>query len=153
MGLLDEAATHFEDALAFCRCGFGPELAWAHYDCARALLRRDSPGDVGRARELLREGGRISRELDMRPLHGKIEDVLKRVDRTAVSPQRPAGLSGREVEVLRLVTKGFTNQDIAEQLFISPNTVARHVHKILGKIGAANRAEATGLAIRERWID
>jgi DNA-binding CsgD family transcriptional regulator len=53
-----------------------------------------------------------------------------------------AGLTGREVEVLRLIAAGHSNRAIAQALFISPNTVLHHVSSILAKTGVANRAEA-----------
>ena len=59
-----------------------------------------------------------------------------------------AGLSTREVQVLRLMAAGKTNQEIANTLFRSPNTVANHVRNILGKTQAANRAEASAFAVR-----
>jgi len=52
-------------------------------------------------------------------------------------------LSGREVEVLRLLAAGRSNAQIAEALVISQNTVIRHVSNIFSKIGAANRTEAS----------
>ena len=51
-------------------------------------------------------------------------------------------LSGRELEVLRLVTAGFTNREIARQLFISTGTVKTHIHNLCGKLGVRNRTEA-----------
>ena len=57
-----------------------------------------------------------------------------------------AGLSGRELDVLRLVTSGKSNQQIADELVISLNTVRRHVSNIFDKTGAANRAQATAYA-------
>lgn len=60
----------------------------------------------------------------------------------------PQGLTGREVEVLRLVSGGYTNAEIGERLFISSETVARHVHNILDKTGMAKRTEATAFALR-----
>jgi DNA-binding CsgD family transcriptional regulator/pimeloyl-ACP methyl ester carboxylesterase len=63
---------------------------------------------------------------------------------------RPAaaaeGLSAREVEVLRLLVAGRSNQQIADDLVISLNTVRRHVSNIFAKTGAANRAQATAYA-------
>jgi pimeloyl-ACP methyl ester carboxylesterase/DNA-binding CsgD family transcriptional regulator len=59
-----------------------------------------------------------------------------------------AGLTRREVEVLRLVAAGRSNRQIAQELVISVNTVDRHVSNILAKTGAANRAEAATYAIR-----
>jgi DNA-binding NarL/FixJ family response regulator len=61
---------------------------------------------------------------------------------------RPDGLTPREVDVLRLVARGFTNAEIAERLFISPLTVAKHVHNLLEKTGMANRTEAAAYAAR-----
>jgi class 3 adenylate cyclase/DNA-binding CsgD family transcriptional regulator/pimeloyl-ACP methyl ester carboxylesterase len=60
----------------------------------------------------------------------------------------PAGLTKREVEVLRLVAAGRSNREIAAELTISTNTVDRHVSNILSKTGAANRAEAAAYAAR-----
>jgi len=60
----------------------------------------------------------------------------------------PAGLSQREVEVLRLLAAGKTNPDIAAALSISPKTVTHHVTSILSKIGASNRTEAAAYAAR-----
>jgi DNA-binding CsgD family transcriptional regulator/pimeloyl-ACP methyl ester carboxylesterase len=57
-------------------------------------------------------------------------------------------LSTREVEVLRLLAVGRSNQQIADELVISLNTVNRHVSNIYAKTGAANRAEAVGYAHR-----
>jgi LuxR family maltose regulon positive regulatory protein len=51
-------------------------------------------------------------------------------------------LSGRELEVLKLLAAGRTNRDIASELVVSPHTVKRHVANILDKLGAANRTEA-----------
>jgi DNA-binding CsgD family transcriptional regulator/pimeloyl-ACP methyl ester carboxylesterase len=57
-------------------------------------------------------------------------------------------LSAREIEVLRLLALGKTNQEIAEALVISLNTVAHHVTNILNKAGLANRTEAAAYAHR-----
>jgi DNA-binding NarL/FixJ family response regulator len=58
------------------------------------------------------------------------------------------GLSAREVEVLRLLASGRSNQQIAAELVISLNTVQRHVSNIFAKIGAGNRVEAATYAQR-----
>ena len=53
-----------------------------------------------------------------------------------------AGLSERELEVLRLISDGLTDRDIGAALGISPRTVGRHVGNVLDKLGVRNRAEA-----------
>ncbi len=58
----------------------------------------------------------------------------------------PAGLTAREVEVLRLVAGGLTNHQIAEQLVISPRTVNTHLTSIYAKIGVSSRSAATAYA-------
>lgn len=60
----------------------------------------------------------------------------------------PAGLSEREAEVLRLLASGETNQQMADVLFISLNTVSHHLRNIFAKTGAANRTEAASFAHR-----
>ena len=59
----------------------------------------------------------------------------------------PAGLTAREVDVLRLAARGMTNRDIAAVLVLSPKTVANHVERIYVKIGASNRAMASMFAM------
>jgi DNA-binding NarL/FixJ family response regulator len=60
----------------------------------------------------------------------------------------PAGLSAREVEVLRLVAQGKTNREIAETLVLSERTVINHVSHIFAKTGMDNRAGAAAFALR-----
>jgi len=59
---------------------------------------------------------------------------------------RPAGLTEREAEVLRLVAKGCTNKEIARTLCLSDKTIARHVSNIFTKTGATTRSAATAFA-------
>jgi DNA-binding NarL/FixJ family response regulator len=62
--------------------------------------------------------------------------------------ERPAGLTAREVEVLRLLARGLANKEIARRLFISAKTVGNHVEHIYTKIGATSRAGASLFAQR-----
>jgi ATP/maltotriose-dependent transcriptional regulator MalT len=59
-----------------------------------------------------------------------------------------AGLSARELEVLRLVAAGLNNQDIAERLFLSDHTIHRHVANIFSKLSVSSRAAAVAQAAR-----
>lgn len=63
-------------------------------------------------------------------------------------PAYPAGLTAREIQVLRLVAKGLTNSDIAEELEISEKTIAHHLTHIFNKTTSENRAAAAAFAIR-----
>jgi DNA-binding CsgD family transcriptional regulator len=65
-----------------------------------------------------------------------------------VTSRGPQDLSARELEVLRLLAAGRSNQQIAEALVISSSTVAKHVSSIFNKTGAANRTEAAAYALR-----
>jgi DNA-binding NarL/FixJ family response regulator len=67
---------------------------------------------------------------------------------TASTPGYFAGLTAREVEVLRLVAGGRTNTDIAEELGLSEKTIAHHLTHIFNKTGSENRAAAAAFAIR-----
>ena len=148
MGNTDQAADHFEDALAFCRkAGYRPQLAWACCDYADALLQRNGDGDRAKAISLLDESLAISSELGMRPLMERVTERLERVRaQPDAAPAYPGGLTEREVEVLRLIAVGKTNLEIAEELVIAEGTARRHVANIYEKIGAANRVEAARYA-------
>jgi ATP/maltotriose-dependent transcriptional regulator MalT len=61
-------------------------------------------------------------------------------------PDRPGGLTEREVEVLRLVASGRSNRAVAEELGISEHTVARHVQNIFAKLGVGSRTAAAAFA-------
>jgi two-component system NarL family response regulator len=62
-------------------------------------------------------------------------------------------LTERELEVLKLVAKGLNNRAIAEQLFISENTVKNHVRNILEKLQLHSRMEAVVYAVREKLLE
>src|SRR5256886_15872944 len=62
-------------------------------------------------------------------------------------------LTAREVEVLQLLAFGRTNKDIAEELFISPDTVKTHLEHIFEKLGASDRTAAVAEALRRHLIE
>jgi DNA-binding NarL/FixJ family response regulator len=65
----------------------------------------------------------------------------------------PAGLTPREVEVLRLLARGASNKQIARRLFISPKTAGNHVEHIYLKTGARSRAAASLFAMKHGLLD
>jgi len=67
-------------------------------------------------------------------------------------PLLPAGLTERQVEVLRLVSQGLSNRQIAERLVLSPRTAERHVQDIYLKIGVASRAAAALFAVEHELL-
>jgi DNA-binding NarL/FixJ family response regulator len=62
-------------------------------------------------------------------------------------------LTARELEVLKLVARGMSNKDVADELFISENTVKNHVRNILEKLHLHSRMEAVMYAVRKRLLD
>ena len=102
---------------------------------------------------LERLGGayRAARKLGARPLAAEAarevaamgESVGRRLGRRASADVDGAGLTPRELEVVRLVAEGRTNREIAEHLILSPRTVDMHVRNILRKLDCRSRVEAT----------
>jgi len=83
-------------------------------------------------------------------LHPSIaRKVLYELGRPSPQPQTPDPLTERELEVLRFVAKGLSNQEIAGELTIAEVTVRTHVSNILSKLHLANRVQATLYALRE----
>ena len=93
-----------------------------------------------------RAAAELNNEARAGRLDAKAADaVLTAAGHRATARRRawPAGLSEREVDVLRLVARGHTNRNIGERLSLSENTVHHHVLHIYGKIGVSTRAAAT----------
>ncbi|MEU6715251.1 AAA family ATPase [Nonomuraea sp. NPDC046802] len=111
--------------------------------------RQAAAARLARAREL---AGRLG----ARPLLEQI-DVFGRRARIGgpdeAADGQPLGLTARELEVLREVTNGRSNREIAEALFISVKTVSVHVSNILAKLGVATRGEAAATAHRLGLFD
>jgi len=144
----DGARRHLEDAVdLFLASGAPYELARARIALARAL------GLLGRVSAALEE---TQRAVDLlTELHAELEIARGKAlmqELSASSPKPPAGpagLTGREIEVLRLVADGLNNQVIAERLFLSEHTVHRHVANILNKLSVSSRAAAVAQAARK----
>ena len=65
---------------------------------------------------------------------------------TRATRDNPFGLTARQLEVLRHLSDGMTNAEIADRLFVSSRTVDHHVSAILGKLGAGSRSDAASMA-------
>ncbi|MBD2210090.1 response regulator transcription factor [Calothrix sp. FACHB-156] len=63
-----------------------------------------------------------------------------------------ANLSGRELEVLKLMVEGLSNPEIAEKLYLSPNTVKTHVRGIMNKLAVDDRVQAAVVALRSGLV-
>ncbi|MEU2776197.1 AAA family ATPase, partial [Streptomyces sp. NPDC007162] len=133
------------------------DLARARRRLAQALLEEAAGDDEReRARELLRLAGAVAEHLGARPLAEAVALLAQRARLTltartpgrALDPAESLGLTSRERDVLRLVSAGRTNRQIAGELFISPKTASVHVSNILGKLGVAGRGEAAAVAHR-----
>jgi DNA-binding CsgD family transcriptional regulator len=131
------------------RAGFVVDLALTLTARARHLARTEGPGapDVLHAVEQARAIAEpIGQRRVLRALPGLTANAA------GTRPGTDAGLTGRELDVLRLVCEGATNREISQRLVISENTAANHVRSILIKTGSANRTRAAMLAVSRGWV-
>jgi DNA-binding CsgD family transcriptional regulator/tetratricopeptide (TPR) repeat protein len=136
------------DAFAY---GHVYEQARSRWRLAEALLahgRRDQAAAQARAAH------EVAKRLGAEPLRAEVDALARRgrLDlgdgQGEVAGGAPAGLTPRELEVLRLVAAGRSNQQIADALFISRKTASVHVSNILGKLDVRTRGEAAATAHR-----
>jgi DNA-binding CsgD family transcriptional regulator len=145
------AEGHLDSAEALSsRENIRPELPLVLAARADLEVARGGRGSAIRARTLLARALDLFGELGMAGEVSRVRDRLRRLPSQpgADHPEYPAGLSAREVQILRLVAGGMSNRRIAKKLALSENTVANHLTSIFNKIGADNRASATAFAVR-----
>ena len=149
----DEARGYYQTALEVCRdMPFRPEEALTHLQFAELLLDH-YPEERTQALEHLDSAIAEFEDMKMQPSLERALALKERAEAGPVkAPTYPDGLTQREVEVLRAVAAGKSNPEVAEELFISLNTVARHLTNIFGKIGVTNRVEATRYAIQKELM-
>jgi HD-GYP domain-containing protein (c-di-GMP phosphodiesterase class II) len=118
----------------------GRVLAAADFYHSRTEPRPHRPGGTaGEAAAQLRAEARAGR-IDGEAVAGVLAAAGHRATRRVVGP---AGLTTREIEVLRLLARGLSNKEIADQLVISRKTASHHVEHIYAKTGTSNRALAS----------
>ena len=151
-GDLNAAGVHLSEAEAIAtREQLRPELGRILLDQAELARVDGRPEAIDRAREILGRARTTFQDLEMAPGVLQAERRLAELGRDGPRPPRRtyvAGLSEREVVVLRLVASGMSNREIASELALSENTVAKHLTSIFNKTGLDNRAAATAFAIR-----
>jgi DNA-binding CsgD family transcriptional regulator len=104
-------------------------------------------GNIDEAATLLDESRQICIPLGVAPTLARVEALAAHLTAGPPEEQYPAGLTQREVEVLRLLPRGLSNAEIAEELFVSPRTVQTHLTNLYGKLGVGGRAEAVAYAM------
>ncbi|HUF16179.1 MAG TPA: response regulator transcription factor [Acidimicrobiia bacterium] len=133
------ASESAEDLLAAVKAG------------ASGYLTKDTPLPrlASAMRDVLAGGAAISPAMGGK-LFSSLRDMLRHSGSTAL---RTPELTGREIEILGLVGEGKTSREIAEELYISENTVRNHVRNVLDKLGMKSRFEAVNWAYREGLIN
>jgi NarL family two-component system response regulator LiaR len=108
------------------------------------LLKHSAPDDIIRAIEQAHRGETV--------LHPSIARMVLQELQRPPAPRQPRTsdpLSGRELEVLRLLARGMSNQEIADTIVVGEATVRSHVSAILRKLQLASRTQAALYALRE----
>lgn len=115
---------------------------------ARGFLLKDvSLEQLGEALETVRSGGTYV----LPGPRGRLGDGLQRLGTRTFESRRAADLTDRELEVLRLVARGFSNAEIAEVLDVAVGTTKNHVSSVLSKLGVRDRTRAV-LAALDRGL-
>ncbi len=84
--------------------------------------------------------------------HVVLEAATKSQETAAVKPEKDYGLTSRETQILKLITEGYSNIEIAKELFVSINTTKAHVASILQKLEVDDRLQAALKALKEKLV-
>jgi ATP/maltotriose-dependent transcriptional regulator MalT len=141
-GLLHQALAGFAQAQ------LPMELARTRLELARALAEEVPEVAVAEARSALAAFERLQAASHAEEARA----LLRSLGAPRTGPAGAGTLTGREVEVLRLVATGLSNQEIATALVISEHTVRRHLQNIFAKIDVPSRAAATAYAYQHNLI-
>jgi DNA-binding CsgD family transcriptional regulator len=104
-------------------------------------------GVTDEAVSLLNEVRDICGPLGAAPTLAQVDALAARLTSEPSARRYPAGLTSREVDVLRLLPRGLSNAEIAEALFVSPRTIQSHLTNLYGKLGVGGRGEAIAYAV------
>ena len=107
------------------------------------LLKDSSPEDLQHAIRVVADGGALIAPTVTRRL---IAEFATRPSAGPATARLTERLTGREIEVLRLVARGMSNAELAAELFLSPLTAKTHVSRILTKLGVRDRAQLVVIA-------
>ncbi len=121
----------YKDRVVAARSSIGKRIFSAYWAQGRTMTPKQAQAAQGKAATLTMDAGSL-------PL-GNIS-------------ANPAGLTAREVEVLRWVARGLTDSQVAEQLIISTRTVTSHLSSIYNKLGVTSRAAATRYAVEHQLV-
>ncbi len=150
-GKHEEAERHLATALELAgRCEAPYERALALLALAEAHFMAGKESEV---LEPLHEAREILTLLGAPPAYDRLESLLERSSPSPRLSPRPDRLTSRELDVLRLLAAGQSNQAIADGLFISRETVRTHVSSIFRKLDVHTRAEAVDLSHRQGLLD
>lgn len=153
LGELDTDAGRFDDAIAHLDIVLAlAEACAAPFEPALTLLALAATffadGQRHAAQLPLDEARGILGPLDARPALARADALAARLDEGRIrSAPAPAGLTAREVEVLRLVAAGLSNAQVADRLFLSPRTVNGHLTAIYTKLNVVSRGAAIRFAL------
>jgi non-specific serine/threonine protein kinase len=153
------AATHGDPAVAAQLCGaiatartiVGKRVTWASIRDEQALSLAKSSLPTERFEQELELDRRLS-VAEALELAMSVKPIARQRVEQAPETEDRFGLSPREIEVLRLLVMGQSNEQIGAALFISPRTAGTHVANILGKLGVHSRAAAVGLALSQKLV-
>lgn len=84
--------------------------------------------------------------------HIVLEAATKSQEASSPKPEKNYGLTSRETQILKLITEGYSNIEIAKELFVSINTTKAHVASILQKLEVDDRLQAALKALKERLV-
>lgn len=115
------------------------------------LLKEERGNEILRAIEevIEKKGAPMSPRIARKTLKLLVSEPAKKIEDNSI---KHAGLTEREIEILKSMVNGLDYRQIGEKLFISPNTVRNHISKIYDKLHISSKTQAVTLAIKNKWI-